>query len=562
MINLAHSWRRVVGSGHFITWPVFPVTGALAVTAMGPLVTLPAKEDPLPAAGASVAAWAVFAAILVLAALLERTLSSRRLRAVCVLSAIGIASVARPFVQDWLMTAWGAYPPEADQRGVRVITNVIVWTVVISVIAVAADAERNRRQVNRLLRQALSQLQTTGQRAAEFDRAARESVSRCAQELGDEFATWAAHGRVDPTLAAAASEKVRSSSHALADEAHNPLPPAAATVPGGLVDQRRPRLRLPPVGLVSVIYLLVFLPYGIAQLSAREVLSSLVVLAVCGWLADLLPRRLPHRYLPRRRPALFLALAVVVGAALTLNSVLMGHRGGVTVLFPVIAYPTFALAASLCYGLMNSRRVAERRLNTAVAQASRSARLSTADARTALLTASGLLHRDLQAACVLLAHDPTDTARLEEARTVIDEVAAVFDTPQAGPGWSAFTSLLRTWGRVVPIDDGGFGAAARTAIERHPRAAADAYEVVAEGLLNAVKHAPAAPISVNARRVDTGAGSSLLVQVISVGARSGAAALRQDSAAARAGAWLHEEPEGVVLEAMIPLQDKHAPVVV
>lgn len=138
----------------------------------------------------------------------------------------------------------------------------------------------------------------------------------------------------------------------------------------------------------------------------------------------------------------------------------------------------------------------------------------------------------------------------------------MFDTPPVGPGWSAFTSLLHTWGRVVTIDDSGFEAAAKEAIERYPRAASDAYEVVAEGLLNAVKHSPAAPIRVIARPVDTGAGSSLRVEVISLGARSGSTTLRQDSAAARSGAWLHQEPTGVVLEAMIPLQDNHTPVVV
>lgn len=561
MINLAQSWRRVVGSGHFITWPVFPVTGVLAVTAMGPLATLRRTQDLAPAVLGSVAAWVVFAAILLVAAWLERTLPSRRQRAVCVLAAIGIASIVRPFAQDWFMTAWGGHPPDTDHRAVRVVTNVIVWTVVISVVAIAVDAERNRRRVNQLLREALSQLQTTAQRSAEFDRAARLSVRRCTQQLRSQFATWAAQGRLDPEVAAAASEQVRRTSHALAQQAHGPLPVVAATVPEGLVDQRRQRLRLPPVGLVSVVYLLVFLPYASVQLSAREVLSSLAVLAVCGWLADVVPRRLPHRYLSRQRPALFIGLAVLAGAALTLNSVLMGHRGGLAVVFPVVAYPTFALAASVCYGVMNSRRVAERRLNTAVAQASRSARLSTADARTALLAASGLLHRDLQAACVLLAHDPTDVSQVTRASAVVDQASAVFDAEPVGPGWSAFRSLIRTWGRVVPIDD-RVDADAREAIAHQPRTAADAYEVIAEGLLNAVKHAPTAPIRVMSRAVQTGAGASLLVEVISVGAHSGATALRADSAAARSGAWLHQEPEGVVLEALIPLQDRHTQVVV
>lgn len=388
MINLARSWRRVVGSGHFITWPVFPVTGVLALTAMGPLVSLHTREDLRPAVLAAMAAWVVFAGILVVGAWLERKLPVRRQRAVCVLAAIGIAGVSRPFLQDRLMTLWGGDPPDADQRVVRVVTNVIVWTVVISVIAIAVDAERNRRQVNQLLRQALSELQTTGQRSAEFDDAARQSVSRCAQQLRDKFATWVEPDRMDRARAAAASEQVRLFSHELADQARGPLPTAPVTVPEVVADARRPRLRLPPVGLVTVLYLLIFLPYAVARLSAREVVSSLVILTVCGWLADLAPRRLPHRYLPRHRPALFLALAVLVGGAVTMNSVIVGHRGGLAILFPVIAYPALALASCLCYGVLNSRRVAERRLNTAVAQASRSARLSTADSRTALLTAS------------------------------------------------------------------------------------------------------------------------------------------------------------------------------
>ncbi|PWJ25037.1 hypothetical protein ATK17_1149 [Branchiibius hedensis] len=561
MINLGQSWRRVVGSGHFITWPVFPFTGALAVTVMGPLLTLHERADLLPAVLASVAAWVVFAAILAVAAMLERLLSAPVQRAAAVLAGVGVASVSRPFVQDGLMTAFGGHPPDAGQHDLRIVTNVIVWTVTISVIAVAVDAERTRRRVNVLLRQALSQLQSTGQRAAEFDEAARTAIKACTRQFGAEIATWPSRADLADVAGEFAHQRVRPTSHALAQQANGPLPPMHRAVAVDLDEPRRPRLRLPPVGLVVALYLVIFLPYGCFRLSAREVISSLIVLAIGGTLADLVPRRLPHRYLPRRRAVLFLVLSVCVGAGITVSSVVMGHRSGVVVLIPVVAYPMFALAASLCYGAMNSRKVSERRLNAAVAQASRSARLSTATSRTALLTASGLLHRDLQAACVLLAHDPTDNAQILQARAVVEQVGAVFDTNTAGPGWSAFTSLINTWGRVVTIED-RIQDAVRDDLEAQPAAAADAYEVIAEGLLNAVKHAPGAPIRVVGRAVATGAGSSLLVQVISVGARSGASVLRQDSAAARAGAWLHQEPEGVVLEALIPLEHSYTRVVV
>lgn len=524
-------------------------------------MTLRDGDDLLAAVGAAAAAWLVFAAILLVAAGLERTVSLPRQRALWVLIGIVIASVSRPFVQDGLMTLWGGSPSDAGSRALRVLINLVVWLMTISVLAIAVDAERTRRSVDQLLRQALSLLQSTGQRAQEFDQSARGAVTRCARTLRHELATWPGEPEPARAAAVAASRQVRACSHSLAQQAHNPLPTTPSVTTESLIAPRRPRLRLPPVGLVPTIYVLIFLPYICARLTLREVLSSLIVLGVAGRFTDLLPRRLPHRYLPRNRPVLFVALGVMVGAALTVTSVLVGHRAGLPVIFPVIAYPVFAWVTSACYGVMYSRKVTERRLNSAVAQASRSERLSTAGARTALLAASGLLHRDLQAAFVLLARDPAETAQLAQARAVVEEVDAVFDAEPSGPGWSAFTSLLRTWGRVVTVDD-QLDDAARDAIELEPRAATDAYEVIAEGLLNAVKHAPTIPIRVVGRAIDTGAGSSLLVQVISLGARSGVVALRPDSPAARAGAWLHEDPEGVVLEALIPLQHRPTRVVV
>lgn len=562
MINLATSWRRVAGSGHFITWPVLPVTGLLAVTAMGPLVTDNRPEDVRPGELAAAATWLVFTAVIVAGAWLERILPTSRQRMVSVVGAVLLASVLRPFIQDAFMTAWGGRPPDADQRGERMITNVVVWSVTISIIAVVVDAERTRRRVNQLLRQALRQLRTTRNRAAEFDRAAREEVERFTQELRAQLATWPGHDDLARIARSFATDRVRPCSHELAQLANAPLPPVRETSHAQMPpDPRRPPLRLPPVGLVAVIYLLVFLPYACVRLAPREIVSSIVVLLVGGLLADVVPRRLPHRFIPRARPALFLFLTVAVGAAITLTSMVVGRRSGVPALGPLIAYPLFALVTSRCYAVMFSRKVAERRLNSAVAQASRSEHLSTAGARAALTTASDLLHRDLQAACVLLAYDPTDTSGIDRAKAVVDEVAAVFATTPEGPGWSAFTSLIRTWGRVVTIED-RVDATARDAIHDRPHAAADAYEVVAEGLLNAVKHAPKAPIRVVGRAVETGAGSSLRMQVISLGAVSGAPILRGDSAAARAGATLRQGPEGVVLEALIPLEDRLSQVVV
>lgn len=562
MINLARSWRRVAGSGHFFTWPVLPVTGVLAMTAMGPLVTDNRQADVRPGELAAAATWLVFTAVILMGAWLERRLTSPGLRTVSVVGAVFIASVSRPFIQDALMTAWGGHPPEAAHRGERMITNFVVWLVALSIVGVVVDAERTRRRSNQLLRQALSQLQTTSKRAGEFDRLARERVDRCTREFRAELATWPGQRDLSRTALTFAADRVRPCSHELARQAYAPLPPAPDTAAGSVASYpRRPALRLPPVGLVGVIYVLIFLPYACARLTPREIVCSIVVLLVGGLFADLAPRVLPHRFIPRARPTLFLILTVGVGAAITLTSVVVGRRSGIPVLAPLIAYPLFALVTGRCYAVMFSRKVAERRLDSAVAQASRSEHLSTAGARTALTAASDLLHRDLQAACVLLAHDPADVSRIDRARAVVDEVAAVFDTQPEGPDWSAFASLIRTWGRVVTIEE-SVDSAARKAIQDRPHAAVDAYEVIAEGLLNAVKHAPKATIRVVGRAVETGAGSSLRVRVISLGASSDSTDLRRDSAAARAGASLRQESDGVVLEALIPLEDRLSRVVV
>ncbi|MBN9178608.1 MAG: hypothetical protein J0I43_14755 [Microbacterium sp.] len=595
MTRLIAAVRASVQSGRYVTGWTLSASFLLSFTVMAPSAEGTLTQVLL----AGAATWLCVAAALIALAVTERRLVARA-RAIVVTIGVILIAAARPVVADAWLRAAGATPPDAWQLPFRMLTNAVTWLVVFTAIAVIVDAVRSLRTVNALLRAAVGERARVDRRTAAFDTRARAAVRSAAEDVARALPTLAGHaaptspgaaaptspGAAAPTSPGAASApsspgdaddvrafatgRVRAVSHALVDLASAPLDdddaladefsaqrsaarhaPARQAPPGQVAV-----LSVPPRWAVTVIYAVCLLPFAIRAVPLTELALGAAVAVAGGALVDTVSRgrRLRHRV------RVFLAASLLCAVALSLVSVLCGAPA-LRAVVPGVVYALIAVGAAACAGTLRALRIEQRRLSGAVAAAQRSGRAGTAPAREALAEAAELLHRDVQGRCAVfvLAHpQPTSADRAElvdEVTQTLAQVGGVFARERRAVPVS-LDGIVQTWGRVIALEL-TVSPAARTALDAGSQAARDAYDIVAEGVLNAVKHSAQRRADVALDVVATGAGDALRVRVRSYGPLPGTAGteaqLRPASHVAALGAVLSAGTGGAVLEAAIPL---------
>lgn len=556
MRNLARAAVRAVGSGRFLTFWSIGVSLPLSLSVMAPVGD---GIEPQAALPAMVVTWLCFGAALVGVATLERHGRSRPQRAAIVIAGIALCATLRPALQDGWLHLSALPTPSADQLPYRIATNIVVWAMVLSIIAVLESSLRSLRRTNALLRSVAQELARAQHGAQAFATAARKLLDQARSALA------AAILDLEPTSAGVrrlGAEQVREWSHRLvalaeAKGAGTPGGTDGDPIDDGVPAPHNPRrqlpFRLPPPGIVALVYAACLLPYAARTQTSLDLLVGITALAVGGALADLLPRRRAIVRVPHGASSLFVMLSCVVGFTLAALAVAQGVPPFVAAV-SAIAYIGFALAAGSCAGVLHRLRCDQRRLSSAVAHAQRLARADTRPVREGLRAAAELLHADAQGACVMFALSHPAPGP-EEVRRLQDDLAAVVGRlPDAfvgahDPGAPAsLTALFDTWAHVidlvVDIDDD-----AREALHVSPWVSRDCYEVIAEGLLNSAKHASERRAEVSLRRVTTGAGPRLRVRVSSPGTAAPAARLRTSSRMHELGARLLRSPDEIALEA-------------
>ncbi|HAN23898.1 MAG TPA: hypothetical protein DCP95_04915, partial [Microbacterium ginsengisoli] len=406
-------------------------------------------------------------------------------------------------------------------------------------------AIRSRRRVNALLRSVRAELAAAQQSTEAYDRAARALVVRVVDDARTRLAQWNDPPTVEQVRAFAA-DAARAESHELADLAAAEPP----RMPGEL-DVRRARLfglRLPPVGLVGLVYLVFMLPYAVRAATPAVLVVGAVFLVIGSLATDYLPRRLSVLSGGRARAGVFLGVSVLTGFALSLASVL-GGLTGIRVLIPALAFPLIAFAFAMLAAVVHALQVEQRRLSHAVASQQRALRRGTAPARAALTDAAQILHRDVQARCVLQLQTPSAgiAADIDE---LLAQAADVFARPAPPVGAEAVDQVIATWAHVIAVDV-RIDDDARAALDGDGTLARDAYDIVAEGLLNAVKHADARRVGVSVDLTSTGAGRMLRLAVRCEGILPRGAALRPASHVRSLGAELVQVADSVVLRALL-----------
>lgn len=560
MSSLTRAAVSAVASGRFVTTWSVAVSLPLSLTVMAPVG---GGIDPLRALPALVATWLCFATGLTGIAVIERAAHTARARAAIVIVGILLCGSLRPVIQDAWFAGFGLPTPPPDQLPFRVATNVVVWAVVLGVIAVLEGALRSLRRTNALLRSVVTALSQAQEHARVFAREAQRLLADAGSAIGaaldDLQATPADVRRLS-------EEHLRAWSHrfaALAEEDRGGAEyeqrdlllrgetPRQAPAP------RRPPFRLPPPGIVAVLYAACLLPYAARTQEPFDLIAGLVVLVLGSVLVDVIPRRRRITRTARGAALLFVLLSAALGLALSALAVAQGVAPLIAIV-SAIAYIGYALAAASCAGALHRLRREQQRLTSAVAAAQRATRAGTRPTREGLRGTAELLHRDGQGACVVfaLAHPnptPSEIRGLRDDLTaVVDRMPCVFADANDPRSQVSLTGLFDTWAHVielvVDIDDDS-----RATVQAVPWVARDCYDVIAEGLLNTVKHASERRAHVSLQRVATGGGPQLRVRVSSAGAASPGARLRSSSRAHELGARLLTRSDGVVLEASFPL---------
>ncbi|MGC0369885.1 hypothetical protein [Microbacterium sp. SLBN-111] len=547
--------RRAIVGGRFVTRWTFVAIAAMSLTALAPL---PAELSGGERALVATATAAVFALAWGLVAVAERAARRPAIRATIVVGALVLTALARPALQDAVSRLAGLPVAPADELPLRAATNLVAWAITLIGTAGLVDVARSTRETNALLAQVLAQWNGSAERVRRYTADARAAICAAADALAT-----ARPETVDDVRALASTLRVHARD--LADRAAAPPsfdvdvaapPPPART---------RSALRLPPISVAAVLYALAVLPYALRSVPPVALALGLFAGLLCGTVADILSRLRPLARRPRARVGVFAAASVLVGAVLSS----IAAAQGVPLPFaavPILAYPALALALGRGRGALHGLGVERRRLSSAIAARGRADDLGTRRVRAGLHRAADLVHADAQGAAVhfALRHPdatPAEVASFQaELAPLAGAVRGVLDDPAPTPEAVSLTPLLRTWGVAMPVD-ADVAADADALLRNDAALARDVVDVVAEGVLNAAKHARRRAARVEVHLVATAAGPRLRVRVISPGAPAAGAHLRVGSRADRLGARLTARGDDAVLDALFLVTDAPGSVV-
>lgn len=512
---------------------------------------------------------AQFSALIVIVALIvaliplvraERRLTRRAGRGILVVSVLVTVSVVRPLLNDVAVGAFGL-PPSSGLLD-RIVTNLVAWVALLSLVAVSEQRYASSRQAARRLAEALQALTDEQRRIVRFERENEDLLRREVAGVRASLASLLA-SPLDFDRVRAFSEEVRGASHRLEDRSRTdladiPLEPEPTAAGAQARRHVLERLRPPPMLFIGPLFLLGTVPFalrtgGLALLAA----TALAVLGVTAC-ADLATRRLGRRRGARARGGIFVGVWAAAGVALTAIAVVVIGGAGLVALIPLVAAPGLAVASAICTDAIHCARVEERRLSRVLRDLALSTALRSARAREPLRRAVDLLHGRVQGTSVILA------ARVDEELATADDVAAFRRSVDHaldevlgaaavdGEGPLDLAQTIAVWGRVLDVEARVDEIAADALHE--PLVSMRVAAVVAEGLVNAVKHATA-----RTARIEVAAGTDgrLLVHVVTRGRLR--AAFERDGGRGIAGlgpsARIFERGDDVVLEARVEVAD-------
>ena len=516
-------WWATLSSGRFFTWWSASVSLVVSVTILGAYVGVDHAREYIPALGVSILSWSLLVLAMLPVAYEERRLRTPLARGVLVLTALVVVGGIRPLLNDALSVLLlpdptiGAWPQ-------RIVTNVLVWLLLLSLVGIATVGYAGTQAVNQRLRAALAALAVADRRADAFERDARAALSDRIGLVRLELAALTAGAPAFDDVRVF-SEVVRAASHDLEDRAELELGGLQIDMPTAPANAAPPRpfltrLRPPPPFSVPAAYLACSAPYML-QIAPWYLLLVAIVLALgLGRAADIVSRRVARRP-PERRGAVLVVAWVLVGVIFTAAALWLLPRAGIIAFVPILAFPGVAVVSALCSDAVHRSVVQARRLTRALADETGSLSARTARTREMLRAAAAKMHGYVQGRCVVFAAALEDRAatraETEEFRrriaTALDEVLV----PSAPvPSANEIEDMVDAWSHVIQVRT-DIEPAAQSALATDCRVSRQVADVASEGFLNAVKHSGARHAQLSVREESDGVGTMLRVTVVSPG---------------------------------------------
>lgn len=554
MRTIGARWWDAVSGGRFYSPATAAITLAVAVTVLGAFVGVRLPQDLLAAVTVSALGWLVLAAALLPAAWAERRLTSARARAGVVLGSLIAAAAARPFVNDALT---GVLIPgaEPDQQASRVLTNVVCWFILTSMIAVAEDSVLAARAVNGRLQQALAALARGADAHHDAARGARLRIGWTVAALRQDLDRLSS-GTVDFDRVREFSDAVRSASHAL-DTAADRDDRRALTPPARSHGSPGEWLRSPPPGMVGVLYAAAVSPYLARVLPPGAIVGELLLLIAITTAGDVVQRVAARGRSARARGALILIVSVIVGAAVSLISLVILPGPALVALVSLLVIPVLTVLAAVAEEAVHRLQVEQRILSDALAAFRGAAAAGAGDPAALLRSAAAMLHGPVQGRCVVFAASlEDDPASADRARAFVSAVDGLLDDVRdvdaRAPGAAdTLDGLLEAWSDVLDLSV-DIRPPAAAALSSTPVARAAA-AIVSEALVNAVKHSGARRATVVVR-TDPGTEGILEIEVSSPGhLRANRPSDGRGLARLGPGVRIIQRGPDVVLSAGIPL---------
>lgn len=554
-------WWSTLSSGRFFTGWTALISFVIATTLLGAYVGIDAPREYLPAIAVSALGWVVLLLAILPVAWGERRLRRPAARGALVLTALVVAGIARPLINDGLSVLLLPDPTVGGWLS-RILTNVFTWVLVLSLVAMATVGYSATQDAAGHLRVALANLGEADRRAENFARRSRSAIALAVARLRVllvETTTGA------PTFddVRRFSAAVRTASHELEDAAAVPLAEIGAgtdPVPtGGAARPFLSRLRPPPPFTVAFIYIVGSLPYTLQSAPLYLVVVAVLLMLALGLAGDLATRRIAARRRPEVRGAVLVVTWIIAGALFSAAATALLPASWPVSLVPLVAIPGAAVIAAMSTDAIRRSIVQARKLTHALAEQTDAVARRAARSRSALRAAADGLHGAVQGRCVVFAASIEDApATSDQAHAFADAVGQALDDIELAPPpalarAAELDELLATWAHVLEIS---------TRITRDARdaltcgdVARRVADVAAEGFVNAVKHSGARQATLDVSR-DPG-GDDLRVEVCSRGVLARTLTLDAGRGIAHLGrdARVVQRGGDVVLEARVPLAD-------
>ena len=527
-----------VSVGAAFSWPTFWVVYLLNLAAAFASVFGAQAQWWQRLLAVSAAQIAMFA-VLALAALLERRVSSPSRRGVWALGWFAVAGAVRGAVVAGAFLAWGVDSGEGEWP--RVITGITLgWAVLVPMSVVVGNARRysaarvdllaSRERLDTAAQRITSKIDTMEASALEAVRAGLVEALAAAQP-----------GMAADRLEAVVQQVVRPLSHALA-EAHPvadiPVPssPSARIGWREVIDAAatgRPFLPLSTTVLVVLLSIVsIVLELGIVATAITLPASAAMGLYLPLVIANAgLARAVRHRGL-RTRVALVLGaalgLGVVAGLAANAALVLTGlslREGDPQVLFRalVVVVPLLALPLALARGAAEQESEALASLaGIDAALARKVARMSMvqwAEQRALARSLHGPVQSAIAASALRLrgVAEPDHAVVVESVRGELLGVLDPLGAARSSVSWErGMQRVVATWEGLVDVDIND-GPGVVDALRGDAVGSDIAVEIVTEAASNATRHGRASRVSVRSRLTDAG---DLELQVTDDGAAS------------------------------------------